>query len=72
MDKEVKPVAYFVESRRGLVLNGTKYTQLSEVHGTRDVNAWVGSKVRLYKNPAVRFQGKVVGGLEIDQIVKAG
>lgn len=70
-DKEVKPVAYFVEDRRGLVLNGTKYKQLSEARGTVDADKWVGTRIRIRVNPNVRLGSRLVKGLEIDVLPQA-
>lgn len=64
-DKESKPVAYFVEDPRGLVLSANKYKDLTTKTGTRDTDKWVGVKVQLAVDPTVKFQGKVVGGVTL-------
>lgn len=71
MDKTVKPVVYFVEDPRGLVLNTTKFNDLVEAHGTRDADNWVGAGVELFFDPNVSYQGKKCGGVGMKIITPA-
>lgn len=70
-DKEIKPVAYFKEDTRGLVLNKTNYGVLAEALGSTDTDRWVGTRVELSYNPEVQFGGKTVGGLRIKPLRNA-
>ncbi len=67
-DKEVKPVAYFKEDPRGLVLNKTNYGRLAKALGSTDVDRWVGTRIELSYDPGVTFGGKEVGGLRVKPI----
>ncbi len=69
-DKESKPVVSFVEDKRGLVLTGGRYDELAKACGTRDVDKWVGVKVRIKVDPSVMFKGKKVGGIVLE-VLKA-
>ena len=63
---DAKPVMYFNERVKGLVLNKTKASLLSETFGD-DSDAWVGRKVRLSSDPSVRdLAGKIVGGIRLE------
>jgi hypothetical protein len=62
-DREQKPVAFFVEDPRGLVLSGAKYNLLAQKAGTRDADKFVGLKVRLSNDPTIRYKGKITGGV---------
>jgi len=65
-NKELKPVAYFVEDVRGLVLNKTNFKNLAKAHGGfTDSDVWVGARVQLSYNPDVEFGGATVGGIKL-------
>ena len=65
-NKELKPVAYFVEDVRGLVLNKTNFGKMAKAHGGyTDSDLWVGSRVRIEYNPDAEFGGAVVGGIKL-------
>lgn len=70
-DKEVKPVAYFKEDPRGLVLNKTNYGRLARALGSTDVDRWVGVRIELSYDPSVQFGGKEVGGLRVKPLTAA-
>lgn len=69
-DKDVKPVCYFIEDSRGLVLNTTKYNQFSTVNNSRDSDAWTGTVVELGFEE-VKFKGKPVGSVAMKIISPA-
>jgi hypothetical protein len=71
MDKESKPVAYFSEDPRGLVLSANKYTALAEANASRDCDTWAGSRVSLTVDPTIKFKGRVVGGVVLSVISPA-
>jgi hypothetical protein len=68
-DKELKPVAYFIEDQRGLVLNAGRYNALAAAAGTRDTDTWTDIKVTLSVDPDVKYKGKVTGGLVLSNVV---
>ena len=60
---EHKPVLYFVGKDRGLVLNKTNGSIISEMDGP-ETDDWHGKTVKLY--PArVEFQGKIVDAIRV-------
>lgn len=67
-DKETKPVAYFVEDPRGLVLNAGRYNALAEACGTRNTDKWTDVKVILSVDKDVKYKGQVTGGLVLKNI----
>jgi len=46
-DKEKKPVVYFKEINRGLVLNRTNWDALEDLYGDES-DAWAGKKLELF------------------------
>lgn len=63
---EEKPILYFVEKSKGLVLNKTKGIELA-LHYGDDTDEWAGKKVRLSADPSVRdLSGKIVGGIKLE------
>jgi len=71
IDKDTKPVAYFKEDPRGLVLNKTNYGILTKAHANPNTDAWIGAVIQVWKDPTVTFSGKTVGGLKVKIITKA-
>lgn len=71
MDKVVKPVVYFIEDPRGLVLNNTKFNDLSEANGGDNDEGWVGCIVELSHDPTVEYKGKKCGGVGMKVITPA-
>ena len=70
MDKEVKPVAYFLEDPRGVVLNTTKYTLLADANKSREADNWTGTVVELFFEE-VKYKGKPVGSVGMKIITPA-
>jgi hypothetical protein len=63
---ETKPILYFTERAKGIVLNKTKATLLGSTFGN-DSDSWAGRKVRLSIDPTVRdLAGNVVGGIKLE------
>lgn len=56
LGEDHKPVAYFNEVDKGLVLNKTNATTIQELHGS-EMNDWTGKKVTLFATE-VAYQGK--------------
>lgn len=63
-DAADKPVLYFEEIDKGLVLNKTNANVLTDLFGTDDTDEWEGRKVRLYAKD-VEYQGKMVRGIRV-------
>ncbi len=61
--KENKPVAYFRETDKGLVLNKTNATTIARLYGDKCAN-WVGKKVALYVTE-VSYQGTPMLGIRV-------
>jgi len=62
-DGSRKPVLYFQNLDKGLVLNKTNGNTISAVYGD-DTDEWAGHKVQLISVP-VEFQGKMVDGIRV-------
>jgi hypothetical protein len=61
---EQRWVIWFRERDKGMVLNVTSIRVLEQAFGD-DSDDWIGKKVKVYVDPNVSFQGKVVGGLRL-------
>lgn len=59
-----KWVLYFREEQKGMAMNITTIRVLEQAFGD-DSDHWVGNKVKVYVDPNVSFQGKIVGGLRL-------
>lgn len=62
---EERVVLYFEEDERGLVLNKTRYDELSEIFGSHNTDKFVGGKIDLYYDPNIKFGGKKVAGIAV-------
>lgn len=62
-DEQKKPVLYFVEEHRGLVLNKTNASMTAHLYG-RETDQWVGKTLELHKEP-VSLQGRVVDAIRV-------
>lgn len=60
---ESKPVVYFSEVEKGLVLNKTNATTIAELHG-RTTEQWTGKRIALYATE-VEYAGKVSMGIRV-------
>ena len=56
-DAKNKPVVYFKDKDRGVVLNVTNATMIAELAGDDDIDNWGGVEIKLYM-AQVEFQGK--------------
>lgn len=61
---DTKWVLYFNEHAKGMVLNVTTIRVLEAAFGD-DSDNWIGKRVKVYVDPNVSFQGRVVGGLRL-------
>lgn len=63
--KKSPPVMTFKEDHaKPLILNNTNWMVLEDLYGD-DSDKWVGHPIELYKDPAVMFGGKRVGGVRV-------
>lgn len=62
-DNESKPVLYFNESQKGLVVNKTNSNTMVRLYGD-DTDAWTGKQLILFAMP-VEMKGEMVEGLRV-------
>ncbi len=62
--KDRKPVVYFLDKEKGLVLNKTNASMIQKIVGSPDTDNWVGEKIKL-KAVEVEFQGDVVNAIRV-------
>jgi len=62
-----KPVAYFRGKQRGLVLNKTNATHISEITGTDEMDDWAGATFALFATKT-EYQGKRVPCIRIAEV----
>lgn len=63
-EAEDKPVLYFEETDKGLVLNKTNANTITDLMGTDETDEWEGRKIKLYAKD-VEFQGKMTRGIRV-------
>lgn len=68
---ELKPIVFFNELSKGLVLNKTNAKMIAKIAGQDDTDEWVGTKVRLISTE-VEFQGDLVMAIRVREVKKAG
>lgn len=62
-DQQTKPILYFAEDERGLVLNKTNAGMISYYYGG-ETDHWIDKKMVVFKE-GVPFGGKVVDGIRV-------
>jgi len=60
---EQKPVLYFIEEAKGLVLNKTNGKTIASLHGS-ETDDWPGKKIILYPTE-VDFRGETVAAIRV-------
>ena len=63
-EREQKPLVYFENERRGLILNRTNANTISDICGSEDAEDWVGHTIVLVSEP-VFFAGKTNPGIRV-------
>jgi hypothetical protein len=63
-DKEMKPVIYFQNKQKGIVLNRVNSRMLASIAGSDNTEDWTGLQVKLYVAD-VTFQGRMVEAIRI-------
>lgn len=64
--KERKPVAYFNETEKGLVLNKTNSFVVAELTGSDDTDDWPGHRIAIYRTE-VAFAGDMVDTIRVQK-----
>ena len=62
-EKDKKPVVYFTDVKKGLVLNKTNATTIGSVHG-QELEGWTGREIELFEQ-MVPFQGQNVAAIRV-------
>jgi hypothetical protein len=65
-DKATKPVLYFENGDKPMVINRTNFEALEEAFG--DSDDWPGHKIKIFCAPT-QYQGKRVDGIRVTPIV---
>jgi hypothetical protein len=63
--KQMKWVAYFKETDKGLVMSTTNLQLAAIALGSQDTDLWIGKQLVLFNDPTVSFQGKITGGVRV-------
>src|SRR5262249_49105138 len=62
--KQMKPVVYFAKVEKGLVLNKTNATRITQIAGSGVIEEWIGVQIKLYATQ-VEFQGELTDAIRI-------
>ena len=68
-DREMKAVLYFAGKQKGLVLNKTNATKITDITGTAITEEWHGARVRLYSAEAT-FGGDTYDVIRVKAVTK--
>ena len=68
-DKDKKPVMYFADVKKGLVLNKTNATTIGAVHG-QEFESWTGKEIELF-SMMVPFNGQNVAAIRCRAVAEA-
>lgn len=63
-DAQEKPVVYFLETEKGLVLNKTNWKLIGQALGNDDTDSWDGKKIALY-SADVQFGEEMTRGIRV-------
>jgi hypothetical protein len=63
-EDEDKPVVYFRDNVKPMILNNTNWTTLEDTYGPES-DDWTGKTIELYCDPGVMYGGKRMGGVRI-------
>jgi hypothetical protein len=61
---QVKPVVYFRETRKGVVLNKTRGEAIQEIAGSSDMDDWVNVRIQIQRGETL-YQGKRVPCIDV-------
>ena len=68
-EKDKKPVMYFADVKKGLVLNKTNATTIGSVHG-QEIEGWAGLEIELFTQ-MVPFNGQNVAAIRCRAVAEA-
>jgi hypothetical protein len=68
-EQEVKPILYFEETKKGLVVNVTNLKLIWSILGSKNSDDWTGKRVTLYSTP-VQFGDQMMEGVRIAAVNK--
>jgi len=68
-NKDRKPVVYFADVQKGLVLNKTNAEQIGAVHG-QELEGWAGKEIELF-SMMVPFNGQNVAAIRVRAVAEA-
>ncbi len=67
--KEVKPVAFFAETKKGFPINKTNFDLIVDATGEEDTDDWVGKRIKLVVEEVEAF-GKTTEGVRVEKAPK--
>lgn len=65
--EEAKPVLWFQESEKGMVLNKTNARSIAKVHGPKP-SGWIGKRITLYPTDVSAF-GEIVTAIRVRETI---
>ena len=68
-EKDKKPVMYFADVKKGLVLNKTNATTIGGAHG-QEIEGWTGKEIELF-SMMVPFNGQNVAAIRVRAVTEA-
>ncbi len=68
-DKDSKPIVYFENVKKGLVLNKTNAVEIAATHGDQ-MDGWIGKEIELF-SMMVPFQGQNVAAIRVRAVAEA-
>lgn len=71
LGEDQRPVVYFKNKDKGLVLNKTNANMIIEIVGSEETEDWTGVQITLYSTK-VDFQGRRVEALRVDHPAQNG
>jgi hypothetical protein len=66
-----RPVVYFKNKEKGLVLKKTNANMIQEIAGSAETGEWAGVQIVLFSTK-VDFQGRRVDGIRVDRVGNEG
>ena len=67
-NKDNKPVVYFTDVKKGMVLNKTNATTIGAVHG-QEFEGWTGKEIELFEQ-MVPYQGQNVAAIRVRAVAE--
>jgi len=71
-DGKRKAALHFVGKEKALLVNVTNASCIEAITGTDEMDNWAGTRIVLFSDPSVMFQGKRVGGLRVKAVPSNG